>query len=445
MRSDRPSAADSAPNIASDSTSSDPDRGEARRRFLQRSGLGLAAALAAGSAVPIQAAGLAAAESNAVKLSLIQDPDTEQKEQTPDPNLPLDDRVGYAIAGLGRLSLNQILPALSQCKYSKVAALVSGDRSKALKIARQYGVRESAVYGYENFEHLASNPDVQVIYIVLPNGLHRDYTVRAARIGKHVLCEKPMATSVADCQAMIDACRQANRKLMIAYRSQYEPMDRLIAKMVKDNQLGSLREFIAGNSQNVGDPTQWRLNKKLAGGGALPDIGLYCLNAVRFITGREPDQVFATVSQPKGDPRFKEVEAGVHFILSFPDGFTATCTASYASHESRFFRLQGAQGWAEMDPAFGYNGLRLLHGMLLDGKNAVVELQIDPQDQFAREIDHMSSCVKRDITPHTPGEEGLQDQRIMEAIYESARTGRAVRLDAVSEPTRGPEPEEEKF
>lgn len=141
MRSDRPSAADSAPNIASDSTSSDPDRGEARRRFLQRSGLGLAAALAAGSAVPIQAAGLAAAESNAVKLSLIQDPDTEQKEQTPDPNLPFDDRVGYAIVGLGRLSLNQILPALSQCKYSKVAALVSGDRSKALKIARQYGVR----------------------------------------------------------------------------------------------------------------------------------------------------------------------------------------------------------------------------------------------------------------------------------------------------------------
>ena len=445
MRVDPTFSAASASPSDPDAPASDPERREARRRFLQRSGLGLAATLAAGSAATTHAAGLAAADSNAVKLSLIQDPNTEQKEQTPDPNLPVDDRVGYAIVGLGRLSLNQILPALSQCKYSKVAALVSGDRGKALKIARQYGVRESAVYGYQNFEQLATNRDVQVIYIVLPNGMHKEYTVRAARIGKHVLCEKPMATSVADCQAMIDACSQANRKLMIAYRSQYEPMDRMIAKMVKENQLGPLREFIACNSQNVGDPTQWRLNKALAGGGALPDIGLYCLNAVRFIAGREPDQVLATVSHPDGDPRFSEVEAGVHFILNFPDGFTATCTASYASHESRFFRLQGAQGWAEMDPAFSYNGLRLRHGLLIDGKNAVTELQVDPQDQFAREIDHMSSCVKRDITPHTPGEEGMQDQRIMEAIYESARTGRSVRLNGLTSPTRGPEPEEENF
>jgi predicted dehydrogenase len=169
------------------------------------------------------------------------------------------------------------------------------------------------------------------------------------------------------------------------------------------------------------------------------------LNAVRFITGREPDQVIATVSRPDNDPRFREVEAGVHFILRFPEGFTATCAASYASHESRFFRLQGAQGWAEMDPAFGYNGLRLRHGLLVDGKSAVTELQIDPQDQFAREIDHMSSCVKRDAMPHTPGEEGLQDQRIMEAIYESARTGRAVPIARPTSPTRGPEPDEETF
>lgn len=443
MRADPASSTNAGPSGSTEAVSSDLERGDARRRFLQRSGVGLAAALAAGSAATVHAAGIATADSNAVKLSLIQDPNTEQKEETPDPNLPADERVGYAIVGLGRLSLNQILPALSQCKYSKVSALVSGDRSKALKIARQYGVRESAVYDYQNFEQLAGNRDVQVVYIVLPNGMHKDFTVRAARLGKHVLCEKPMANSVAECQAMIDACRRANRKLMIAYRSQYEPMDRMIAKMVKENRLGPLREFIAGNSQNVGDPSQWRLNKALAGGGALPDIGLYCLNAARFITGREPHQVLATVSRPEGDPRFGEVEAGVHFILSFGDGFTATCTASYASHESRFFRVQGAQGWAEMDPAFGYNGLRLRHGLLADGKNAVTELQVDPQDQFVREIDHMSSCVIRDITPHTPGEEGLQDQHIMEAIYESARTGQPVRLDRPTPATRGPEPDDE--
>ncbi|SAL74915.1 Gfo/Idh/MocA family protein [Caballeronia telluris] len=416
-----------------------------RRSFLQRGSAGIAAALAAGSAGNVWATGAPGADTNQVRLPLIQDPDTEQKEQTPDANLPPDDRVGYAVVGLGRLSLNQILPALSHCKYSRPAALVSGDRAKALKVARQYGIADTDVLDYQRFERLADNPRIQVVYIVLPNGMHKEYTLRAAKIGKHVLCEKPMATSVADCQAMIDACRRAGRKLMIAYRSQYEPMDRMIAKMVRENKLGPLREFVAGNSQNVGDPTQWRLNKALAGGGALPDIGLYCLNAARFLSGEEPLDVIASVHKPDGDPRFVEVEESVQFILRFPSGLTATCMSSYASHESRFFRLQGSQGWVEMDPAFGYNGLRMRHGMLVDGKSATTELQIDPQDQFAREIDHMSVCVKNDITPHTPGEEGLQDQRIMEAIYESARTGRVVKIARLAASTRGPDPHEETF
>jgi predicted dehydrogenase len=416
-----------------------------RRSFLQRGGAGIAAALATGSAASVWAAGAPGADANQVRLSLIQDPDTEQKEETPEASLPPDDRVGYAVVGLGRLSLNQILPALSHCKYSKPAALVSGDRAKALKVARQYGIADTDVLDYQSFERLADNPRVQVVYIVLPNGMHKEYTLRAAKIGKHVLCEKPMATSVADCEAMIDACRRAGRKLMIAYRSQYEPMDRMIAKMVREKKLGPLREFVAGNSQNVGDPAQWRLNKALAGGGALPDIGLYCLNAARFLSGEEPLDVIASMHKPGGDPRFVQVEESVHFILRFPSGLTATCMSSYASHESRFFRLQGSQGWVEMDPAFGYNGLRMRHGMLVDGKSATTELQIDPQDQFAREIDHMSVCVKSDITPHTPGEEGLQDQRIMEAIYESARTGRVVKIARLAASTRGPDPQEETF
>jgi predicted dehydrogenase len=159
----------------------------------------------------------------------------------------------------------------------------------------------------------------------------------------------------------------------------------------------------------------------------------------------EPREVVATVHRPQDDPRFVEVEASVHFILRFPSGFIATCMASYASHESRFFRLQGAQGWVEMHPAFGYNGLRMRHGMLVDGKSATIEVQIDPQNQFAREIDHMSVCVKDNLVPHMPGEEGLQDQRIIDAIYESARTGRAVKLTPPIVATRGPDPQEEAF
>ncbi|WP_244206987.1 Gfo/Idh/MocA family protein [Caballeronia pedi] len=326
-----------------------------------------------------------------------------------------------------------------------MAALVSGDRGKALRVARQYGVPEADVHDYQSFERLADNPRVQVVYIVLPNGLLKEFTLRAAKLGKHVLCEKPMANNASDCQAMVDAMKCANRKLKIGYRSQYEPMDRMIMKMVNERYLGPLREFIAGNSQNVGDPAQWRLKKALAGGGAMPDIGLYCLNAARFLSGEEPQEVIATVHRPEGDPRFVEVEASVHFILRFPSGLTATCMSSYASHESRFFRLQGAEGWAEMDPAFGYNGLRMRHGTLVDGKSATIEVQTDPQNQFAREIDHMSLCVQDDIMPHTPGEEGLQDQRIIDAIYESARSGRPVKLAHPCALTRGPAPQEENF
>nr|WP_279628686.1 Gfo/Idh/MocA family oxidoreductase [Caballeronia pedi] len=187
------------------------------------------------------------------------------------------------------------------------------------------------------------------------------------------------------------------------------------------------------------------MKRALAGGGAMPDIGLYCLNAVRFLSGEEPQDVIATVHRPEDDPRFGEVTASVQFILRFPSGLTPTCMASYASHESRFFTLHGARGWAEMDPAFGYNGLRLRHGMLIDGKSATTEVQIDPQHQFAREIDHMSVCVKDDIVPHTSGEEGVQDQRIIDAIFESARTGRPVKLAQPGAPTRGPDPQEENF
>jgi predicted dehydrogenase len=417
----------------------------ARRGFLQRTGTGVAAMLMAGASGKVLAAGPTPGDPNSVKLSLIQDPQTEQHEDTPDPNAAPDQRIGFAVVGLGRLSLNQILPALSQCKYSKVVALVSGDPVKARKVARQYGVREDAIYDYHSYERMADNREVQVVYVVLPNGMHAEYTVRAAAIGKHVLCEKPMAVSSAECQRMIDACKKALRLLMIAYRSQYEPMDRMIAKWVKEKQLGPLREFIAGNSQNVGDPTQWRLNRSLAGGGPMPDVGIYCLNAVRFLSGEEPNEVIASVNRPTDDPRFREVEQSVHFVLRFPSGLTATCMASYASHESRFFRLQGAQGWAEMNPAFGYSGLQMRKGTLVEGKNATIDITIDPVDQFAREIDHMSLCVVRNRTPHTPGEEGLQDQRIVEAIYESARSGRVVKIAPPPGPTRGPDPDEETF
>ncbi len=412
------------------------DGNPSRRSFLKYAG-GIAAALS-----PVLAQAQAQGQqASADKVEFPPDhADTEAPEKMPEPGLPPNERVGYAVVGLGRLTVGRLLPALAKSRYSRLAALVSGDRAKALKLARQHGLGDQAVYSYQDFDRIADNPDVQVVYIVLPNSMHAEFTIRAARAGKHVLCEKPMANSVAECQQMIDACRQAKKKLMIAYRCQYEPLDRALLKMAREQKLGELKEFISANSQNMGDPRQWRLKKALAGGGPLPDVGIYCINAARFLSREEPIEVLGSVRNNPSDPRFREVEESVQFTLRFPSGFTATCSSGYNSHKSQFLRLQGTLGWAEIDPGYAYEGNRLRYGILDGGREVIHEPSISPSDQFMLEIDHMSQCVKADRQPHTPGEEGLQDQRIIEAIYASAASGRVVKLSAPGN-TRGPEPE----
>jgi len=405
-----------------------------RREFLRYVGT-----LAALSAPAMQAA---ANEKDRVTFPPI-DAKTEKPEKTEPPGDPWNERVGIAIVGVGRISVNEMLPAIAQSKHAKVTALVSGDRTKALKVAHQYNVPESAVLDYREFEKLASMPDVQGVYIALPNSMHAEYTIRAARAGKHVLCEKPMANTAAECQQMIDACRKAGRKLMIAYRSQYEPFDRALVKMVQEKKLGALKEFMSVNSQNMGDPQHWRLKRALAGGGALPDVGLYCINAARFLSGEEPNEVIGNTWSTPGDARFREVEESCQFILRFPSGFIASCSTSYAAHKSQTFRLNGSDAWAEMDPAYAYHGLKLKVSRVVDGKEQVVDIQAEEKNQFTAELDHFCRCIQQNKDVHTPGEEGLQDQKIIEAIYESARTHRPVKL-AQPGRTRSPEPQQEE-
>lgn len=374
---------------------------------------------------------------NYVSLPAIQDPQTEGEDKAPGPFEALDQRIGFAIVGIGHLSINQILPAFGRTELCKLAALVSGNPDKARKIAAQYGVKPTSIYSYENFEQLGQNPDVKVVYIVLPNSMHAEYTLRAAKIGKHVLSEKPMATSIADCEKMIAACRSANLKLMVAYRQQYEPMNREIAKMIRAGKLGTLRSFLATLTQNQDDPSQWRLHRALAGGGCLPDVGIYCLNASRFWSGEEPIEVFGQTFQPRDDPRFTEVEATCSFTLRFPSGLVASCNAGYAAHRSSFARMEGSTTWIQLSPSFGYNGLKLQYNRLFEGHVTDFQPSITEKDQFALEMDHMAECVIRDQQPHTPGEEGLQDMRIIEAIYESAQTNRPVKLQQPPSSTRG--------
>ena len=394
-----------------------------RRSFLHS----VAAVTAFGGSGFAQETNRKPSQNDEVQLSQIHG-SSEQDEKAPGPFLPPDERVGFAIVGLGRLSLNQILPAFGHSQYCKPVALVSGDRDKASKIAAQYAIAASAIYDYANFDQLARNPEVKVIYVVLPNGMHEEYVTRGAKAGKQILCEKPMATSSREAARMISACKDAKVKLMIAYRQQYEPHNRALRQLVTEGKLGALRGFVSSNSQQQGDPTQWRLKKSLSGGGCLPDVGLYCLNASRFLSGEEPTDVSATIFQPKDDPRFTEVEASCSFSLKFPSGYVATCTTSYDVHKSQFLRLEGTKAWAEMSPAYGYHGNHLKWSHLDGERETEIVPQIEEKDQFALEMDHFAECVLEGKTPHTPGEEGLKDHQIMEAIYESARTSRIVRV-----------------
>jgi predicted dehydrogenase len=318
-----------------------------------------------------------------------------------------------------------ILPGFGHAKSVRVTALVSGERDKARAVAAQYGVPETHLYDYANFDKLRDNPDVDIVYIVLPNALHMEYTVRAAQAGKHVLCEKPMATNVADARAMIDACAKAKRRLMIAYRMQYEPHQRRLIAMARDPANGPIRLIDAVNGQNDANNGQWRQKKAMAGGGSLVDVGIYCFNAARYITGEEPVEVTGRITRPDSDPRFREIEDIAQFTLRFPSGTVATCSSGYSFHQSNHLRVQSEKAWFEMSPAFSYNSLELRVGRKAGEANTVSTIGLAPNDQFAREMDAFAWSIRNDKTPLTPGEEGLQDLRIIEAIYRSAASGGA--------------------
>src|SRR5579871_2791299 len=385
-----------------------------RRKFLTEVGGGIAAANLAGALVGDRAAA-AANEATAATASA--------SPQLKVPDAP-GKKLGWAIVGLGSLSINEILPAFAKCEKAKVVALVSGHPDKANKLALRYGVDPKNIYNYQNYDSIAHNPEVDVIYIVLPNGMHAEYTVRGLQAGKHVLSEKPMARTPAECQQMIDAAKKADRKLMVAYRCRYEPYNREAIRMAQSGELGKTKVIVSEHGFNIGDPTQWRLNRELAGGGSLMDIGIYALNAARYLTREEPTELTAMSFTTPGDPRFKEVEETINFQLRFPSGILANCSSSYGYDSQNRYRVVGTDGWVELEPATIYSGLR----MRVHKKNLLEEVQLPVRDHFALEMDHMSECVMENKEPLTPGEEGLRDLTIMMKIYEAAKNGGTMKL-----------------
>ncbi|WP_206377697.1 Gfo/Idh/MocA family protein [Sphingobium psychrophilum] len=335
-------------------------------------------------------------------------------------------KIGYAIVGLGSYATRQIMPNFAGCEHARIVALVSGTPAKLDSYGAEYGIPKTHRYSYADFDRIRDNPDIDAVYIILPNSLHAEYAIRAAQAGKHVMCEKPMATSVADCQAMIAASRKAGKKLMIGYRSRFEPYNRLAIDLVRGGHVGPTRLITAEHGFPI-KPDQWRLDKPLSGGGSMMDIGIYSLNAARYLTGEEPVEVTAVESTDRADPRFRTVEDRISFLLRFPSGVIADCISSYSTgHNS--YRIHGTQGWIGMEPATPYAG----QSMTIR-KNGVTAPRTPPapaKNQFAAQLDHLAECILTDKTPIVPGEEGLADMRVIEAIYQSAAQGRSVRIGA---------------
>ncbi|MDN4055088.1 Gfo/Idh/MocA family oxidoreductase [Massilia sp. YIM B02763] len=336
-------------------------------------------------------------------------------------------KLGYAIVGLGGYGLGVIIPEFKNCRHSKLVALVSGDADKAKRVAAQYDVPEKNIYNYENFDRIRDNPDIDIVYVCLPVSMHAEYTIRAAKAGKHVLCEKPMALSSAECESMIAACRQAGKKLMIGYRCHFEPTNLEARRRARAGEIGKLRYFRSEHGFTFGNPNAWRLKKAMSGGGSMMDIGIYALNAARYMTGEEPIAVYAQETTDRKDPRFREVEDQIGFQLEFPSGVIGSCQSMYSANQNHIL-LVGDKGRIEMEPATAYRGNRLWVG---SGRGEEITPPPGPgATQFAGQLDHMAQCVMEDRTPIVAGEEGLRDMRIIEAIYQSAREKKRVVLKA---------------
>lgn len=407
---------DGRPTHDEQGTTDAPATDASRRRFLGQAGLGLLGLGLAGQTL-------------AQSLAPTEKPSTPPEQKQPEPP---EERLGWAVVGLGEFALGQVLPALREARKSRLVALVSGSPEKARRVAAQNGVDPKNIYSYQNFDSIRDNPEIDVVYIVLPNGLHAEYSVRASGAGKHVMSEKPMATSSEGARRMIEAARAAGKKLMVAYRAQFEPRHVEVARLTRARVLGQPRQMIGEFVQNQGNPNQWRQDKQLAGGGSLPDIGLYPLNFSRFVIGAEPTEVMAHIFTDTSDPRFREVEDRVAFTLQFPGGVIGTFMSGYSAHRSARFRVMSERGWADLDPAFQYEGNQLRVGRRVGLQEGTDTRNVENKSQFVLEIDEFSTAIRENREPKTPGEEGLRDHLIIEAIYQSARENRPIRLDALA-------------
>ncbi|MBI4165397.1 MAG: Gfo/Idh/MocA family oxidoreductase [Acidobacteria bacterium] len=335
-------------------------------------------------------------------------------------------RVGFAIVGLGHISELAVLPAFRHSKKTKVVALVSGDVQKARRLAKKFGA--SDYYTYDDYVLALNHPKVEAVFIATTNGTHAEYTVRAAHSGKHVLCEKPMANSAAECKQMIDACQAHDVRLMIAYRKYFEPASVLLKRLVTNGKLGRLKVVHSAFTINLppgkpGSPA-WHFNKTQAGGGSLVDVGIYCVNTARWLVGRDPVEAsaHAWTHNPAG---FREVDEHMAFQLKFPEGIVLQATSSFGAAQSSFLHVIGDKGWVALNPAYEFAKQRRMCGEI---GGRWFEKKFKAMDEFALELDAFADTIRRRHDPEPDGAEGLKDVAILEAIYRSSNESRPVSI-----------------
>ena len=326
-----------------------------------------------------------------------------------------------AIMGLGSYG-TRVAEAMKDCKRARLVGVISGTPSKVKTWQSKYNIPEKNCYNYENFDNIKTNNDIDAVYIITPNGLHKEQAIRVARAGKHVISEKPMALNAAEGKEMVDACRKANVKLLVGYRMHLEANTLEIVRMRNEGAFGKVLFFQGLSGFRIGDPNQWRLNKKLAGGGAMMDIGIYSVNGARYMIGEEP--IWVTAQETKTNPeKFKEgVDETIQFQFGFPGGAVASCLSTYSMNNLDRFFLNGEKGFAELQPSTGYGPIK--------GRTHQGELNNPHITHQTVQMDEMAGMILENKKPLIPmdGEEGLRDLRIIDAIYQAVKEGQKVML-----------------
>ncbi|GAB4383269.1 MAG: Gfo/Idh/MocA family oxidoreductase [Elainellaceae cyanobacterium] len=333
-----------------------------------------------------------------------------------------DRKTRYAVVGLGWFAQEAAMPAFAQSENSELVALVSDDSTKLKELSQKYGVQHT--YSYDEYEDCLTNGEVDAVYIALPNHRHCEYTVRAANQAIHVLCEKPMAMTEDECNQMIHACDSNGVKLMIAYRLHLDPANMQAVELVRSGKIGEPRIFNSVFTQQVTDEGNIRLRQEV-GGGTIDDIGIYCINAARYLFQDEPIEVFA-VAASNEEKRFAEVEEMTSAILRFPNERLATFTVSFGAAQVSTYQIVGTKGDLRLDPAYAWQGA-LKHYLTINGETK--EQTFPPHSQLAAEFTYFSDCILQNKDPEPSGREGLNDVRIIRALYHSIQVGTFVRLD----------------